>query len=86
MEVFKPVLEVFVRRFKYLHSGRMSSGVKSRHFLIFVISLSCVGIGVKISHDDDWIAHQDSFNALLSSLNSGIIYTIQERVSSFFSN
>jgi len=29
------------------------------------------GIGMKTSHDDDWIAHQDSFNALLSSLNTG---------------
>lgn len=29
------------------------------------------GIGMKSSHDDDWIAHQDSFNALLSQLNSG---------------
>lgn len=29
------------------------------------------GIGMKTSHDDDWIAHQDSFNALLSQLNSG---------------
>jgi len=27
------------------------------------------GVGLKKSHDDDWIAHQDDFNALLSSLN-----------------
>lgn len=28
-----------------------------------------LGIGVKKSHDDDWIAHNDDFNALLASLN-----------------
>lgn len=29
------------------------------------------GIGVKQANDDNWIAHQDDFNALLSSLNNG---------------
>lgn len=29
------------------------------------------GIGSKKSHDDDWIAHQNDFNDLLSSLNQG---------------
>merc|ERR1712193_317991 len=30
---------------------------------------SNAGVGLKKSHDDDWITHQDDFNALLSSLN-----------------
>jgi len=30
---------------------------------------SNAGIGLKKSHEDDWIGHQDDFNALLSSLN-----------------
>lgn len=29
------------------------------------------GLGLKKSHDDDWISHQEDFNALLSSLNQG---------------
>jgi len=32
---------------------------------------SSAGLGSKKSHDDDWISHQDDFNALLSSLNQG---------------
>jgi len=32
---------------------------------------SNAGLGSKKSHDDDWITHQDDFNALLSSLNQG---------------
>merc|ERR1712168_35486 len=27
------------------------------------------GVGLKKSHEDDWISHQDDFNALLNSLN-----------------
>jgi len=30
---------------------------------------SNAGVGLKESHDDDWIAHQDDFNNLLSALN-----------------
>merc|ERR1712168_1052016 len=30
---------------------------------------SNAGVGLKKSHEDDWISHQDDFNALLSSLN-----------------
>lgn len=30
---------------------------------------SNAGIGLKKSHEDDWIGHQDDFNALLNSLN-----------------
>jgi len=30
---------------------------------------SNAGVGLKKSHDDDWISHQDDFNALLNSLN-----------------
>lgn len=32
-----------------------------------------IGVGMKVGHDDDWIAHQDQFNALLSQLNQGYI-------------
>jgi len=32
---------------------------------------SNAGVGMKKSHDDDWISHQDDFNALLSQLNQG---------------
>lgn len=32
---------------------------------------SQAGLGLKKSHDDDWISHQEDFNALLSSLNQG---------------
>jgi len=31
---------------------------------------SNAGVGLKKSHDDDWIAHQDDFNTLLSALNA----------------
>jgi len=30
---------------------------------------SNAGVGLKKSHEDDWISHQDDFNALLNSLN-----------------
>merc|ERR550534_2438054 len=30
---------------------------------------SNAGVGLKESHEDDWIAHQDDFNNLLSALN-----------------
>merc|ERR1711977_39738 len=30
---------------------------------------SNAGVGLKKSHEDDWIAHQDDFNSLLSALN-----------------
>ena len=33
-----------------------------------------IGIGMKKSHEDDWISHQDDFNALLSQLNQGMCH------------
>lgn len=37
---------------------------------------------MKTSHDDDWIAHQDQFNALLSQLNQGTVLIINSIMTS----
>jgi len=52
-------------------SLRTVEAIQIQGYKLISIYPSIVGIGMKSSHDDDWIAHQDSFNALLSSLNSG---------------
>jgi len=43
---------------------------------------SNAGIGMKKSHDDDWISHQDDFNALLNQLNQGSKPSGETKVSS----
>ena len=35
-----------------------------------MLSLNVLGVGAKVSHDDNWLAHQDDFNDLLAHLNS----------------
>lgn len=33
--------------------------------------VSLTGVGYKKDHSDNWIAHQDDFNAILANLNEG---------------
>jgi len=47
---------------------------------------SSAGVGMKKSHDDDWIGHQDDFNALLSSLNQNSKGTSTGKITSLEDN